>query len=338
MDVHENFPLLHRNTFAVEAKAAKFVEYYSVKELKEALGDFCGRKCGSDRNLFVGQGSNLLFTKDFGGTVFHGCISDVDVAADEGDSVLVSVGAGMLWDDFVAWCVGNSLYGAENLSLIPGEVGAAAVQNIGAYGSEVSGIIESVEAFDVCSLEAKKFTARDCGYSYRHSFFKDNPGKFAVHHVVFRLSRTFVPNLEYKALEKEFAGRAGRFGAKDVREFVIGMRRAKLPDPKILGNAGSFFMNPVVSGERFAELRKAFPDIPHFATDKGIKIPAAWLIQQCGWKGRRMGNAGVYEKQPLVIVNLGGAKADEIVSLSKCVTDDVLRKFGITLKPEVQFV
>ena len=336
--MYENFPLLHHNTFAVEARAERFVEYSSVSELKEALGDFGGKECDVRRKLFVGQGSNLLFTKDFEGTVFHATISDVDMVADEGDSVLVSVGAGVVWDDFVAWCVDNNLYGAENLSLIPGEVGAAAVQNIGAYGSEVSGITESVEALDTCSLEEKKFPARDCGYSYRHSFFKDNPGKFAVHHVVFRLSRTFLPNLEYKALEKEFAGRAGRFAAKDVREFVVGMRRSKLPDPKILGNAGSFFMNPVVSCESFAELRKAFPDIPHFATDKGIKIPAAWLIQQCGWKGRRMGNAGVYEKQPLVIVNLGGAKADEIVSLSKCVTDDVLRKFGITLKPEVQFV
>ncbi len=338
MDVYENFPLLHHNTFAIEAKAARFVEYYSVKELKEALGDFGGKKGGIWRNLFVGQGSNLLFKRCFVGTVFHGNIRGVKVVADEGDSMLVSVGAGMLWDDFVAWCVDNNLYGAENLSLIPGEVGAAAVQNIGAYGSEVSGIIESVEALDTCSLEEKKFSAQDCRYSYRYSFFKDNPGKFAVHHVVFRLSRTFVPNLEYRALKNEFAGRAGGFAAKDVRDFVIGMRKSKLPDPKILGNAGSFFMNPVVSCERFAELQKAFPDIPHFATDKGIKIPAAWLIQQCGWKGRRMGNAGVYEKQPLVIVNLGGATADEIVSLSKCVIDDVLRKFGITLKPEVQFV
>ncbi len=338
MNVYENCSLLHHNTFAIEAKAARFVEYRSVSELKKALGDFGGKKGDVCRNLFVGQGSNLLFTKDFEGTVFHGSISDLNVADDEQGSVLVSVGAGMIWDDFVAWCVDNNLYGAENLSLIPGEVGAAAVQNIGAYGSEASDIIKTVEVIDARSLEEKRFSVQDCGYSYRHSFFKENPGKFVVHHVVFRLSRTFVPNLEYKALEKEFAGRAGKFGAKEVRNFVIGMRKSKLPDPKILGNAGSFFMNPVVTEGKFAELQKAFPDMPHFATDNGIKIPAAWLIQQCGWKGRRMGKACVYEKQPLVIVNLGGATADEIVSLSQRVIDSVFQKFDIRLKPEVQFV
>lgn len=338
MKVLENFSLLHHNTFAMDVKAKRFVEYQNVCELKEVLGRFGGNENRDSKKLFIGRGSNLLFTRDFDGTVFHGNISGVEVVRETDDHVLVSVGAGVVWDDFVAWCVDNNLYGAENLSLIPGEVGAAAVQNIGAYGCEASDIIESVETVDVSGLQDASFSVSQCRYAYRRSFFKENPGKYVVHHVVFRLSRKFIPNLEYKALEKEFGECVGNFGARDIREYVTDMRKSKLPDPKIYGNAGSFFMNPIVSDSLFRELQKAYPAIPHYTADGGIKIPAAWLIQQCDWKGKRRGNAGVYEKQPLVIINCGGAKAMEIAELSQCVIDDVRQKFNITLKPEVQFI
>ena len=359
MKKYYDYQLADRNTFGISSKAAEFVEYYDVSELKDALRDMKLRKeCGisgaacadsvagkdmaGERSrldyLFLGGGSNLLFTGDFAGTVFHGNIKDIEVVENNSDYSLVRVGAAVVWDDFVKWSLGNSLYGAENLSLIPGETGASAVQNIGAYGVEVSEIIEKVETVSVEDLSERVFTNSECRYSYRRSFFKENYNRYVVHHVVFRLNHRFVPVLKYKALQQEFSAVANSVSAGEIRDYVIEMRRNKLPDPSEIGNAGSFFMNPVVPREVFEVLAAEYPSLPFYRQCEMFKIPAAWLIEQCGWKGRRVGNAGVCSRQPLVLVNYGGASADEIISLSERIVSDVREKFGIVLHPEVQFV
>lgn len=334
MKIYSNYPLLHHNTMGIAATAAVYVEYSTEAELAEALH----RRPGNKRLLFIGQGSNLLFTRDFEGTVMHGSIGGIEVVEDKGDSCIVSAGAGVVWDDFVRWCLEHRLYGVENLSLIPGEVGAAAVQNIGAYGAEFSDVVEAVETIEVATGEARTFSRRECAYAYRHSFFKDHFEEYVVVRVRFRLSKHFVPLLKYGSLKKEFDSREGLADAGQIRQYVVEARQGKLPDPAEIGNAGSFFMNPVVGLEKMQELRTSYPEIPHFASEGGEKIPAAWLIEQCGWKGRRVGNVGVYARQPLVIVNYGGATAKEVVELADRVVADVRDKFGISLKPEVQYV
>lgn len=336
MKVYSNYPLLHHNTMGIAATAARYVEYSDEAELAEALR---GSRGSGGRLLFIGQGSNLLFTRDFDGTVMHGNIGGIEVVREDNDGCVVSAGAGVVWDDFVRWCLEHNLYGVENLSLIPGEVGAAAVQNIGAYGAEFCDVAEAVETIEAATGEARTFPLPECGYSYRHSFFKDHPGEYVVHHVRFRLSKRFVPQLKYGSLRKEFLSHGGSVDAGQIRRYVAEARRSKLPDPREAGNAGSFFMNPVVEPGKMRELLAAYPDIPHFASESGgEKIPAAWLIEQCGWKGRRVGNVGVYARQPLVIVNYGGATAREVAGLADRVMADVRAKFGIGLRPEVQYV
>lgn len=335
MKVYSNFSLLHHNTMGIAATAAVYVEYSTEAELSEALR----RRARDEKLLFIGQGSNLLFTHDFEGTVMHGNIGGIEVVEDGDDSSIVRVGAGVVWDDFVCWCLEHRLYGVENLSLIPGEVGAAAVQNIGAYGAELSDVAEAVETIEVATGEARTFSRQECAYAYRHSFFKDHFEEYVVHHVRFRLSKHFVPLLKYGSLKKEFASREGSVDAGQIRQYVVAARQSKLPDPAEIGNAGSFFMNPVVEPAKMQSLRASYPDIPHFASEGGgEKIPAAWLIEQCGWKGRRVGNVGVYARQPLVIVNYGGATAKEVVEQAERVVADVRARFGINLKPEVQYI
>ncbi len=343
MKVSENYPLRGHNTFNIDVKTARFVEYDTTEDLREALTfwkqTYFSKDCSLRKQiLFLGKGSNLLFTKDFDGTVFHGNLSEINIVYENSNEALVSVGAAMVWDDFVAWSLKNNLYGAENLSAIPGEVGAAAVQNIGAYGAEVSDIIERVEAIGVDDLKDYSFSRQECQYSYRHSFFKEHFEEYAVHHVVFRLQKKYTPILKYGALKEFFDNNGNEITAIQVRQFVIGMRESKLPSPSILGNAGSFFMNPIVLPDKLSELLALYPAMPHYNSEKGIKLSAAWLIDQCGWKGRKNGNVGTYSKQPLVIVNYGGATGKEIVELAQTITDDVFLKFGIKLHPEAQFV
>ncbi len=343
MRVSKNYSLLGQNTFAIDAKAARFVEYETTEDLREALTfwkqEFFSKTIPLCKQiLFVGKGSNLLFTEDFKGTVFHGNLSDINIVGENSDEVLVSVGAATVWDDFVAWSLNHNLYGAENLSAIPGEVGAAAVQNIGAYGAEVSDLIYSVETICVDNLKDCSFSRQDCKYSYRHSFFKEHFEEYAVHHVVFRLQKRYTPVLKYGALKDFFEKNGNKATAMQVRQFVVETRENKLPSPSVLGNAGSFFMNPIVSSDKLTELLSLYPAIPHYNSEKGTKLSAAWLIDQCGWKGKRIGNVGTYSKQPLVIVNYGGATGEEIVAFAQTLTDEVFRKFGIKLRPEVQFV
>lgn len=342
MTRHDNYSLLRHNTFGVEAKASTFVEYESVAELQDFLRT---RQATSDTSplLHIGGGSNLLFLQDFHGTVLHSRIQDITVTADEGDYVYVRVGAGLLWDAWVQYAIDSHWYGLENLSLIPGEVGASAVQNIGAYGSEAKDFILFVDTVDLQTGDIRHFTASECNYAYRYSIFKDTlRGRYAITHVHFRLAHVFSPNLGYGGLRQAIAAQGiedYNLNAETLRDTIIRIRQAKLPDPAVLGNAGSFFMNPIVPRETYDRLVLQFPDAPHYDVDADrVKIPAGWLIEQCGWKGRREGRVGVYDKQALVLVNTGGATGLEVRNLCEKIQADVEARFGILIQPEVNFI
>jgi UDP-N-acetylmuramate dehydrogenase len=285
----------------------------------------------------MGGGSNLLFLNNYSGTVFHSVIDDIDIVAEDDNSVSVRVGSGVVWDDFVAYCVEKGWWGVENLSLIPGEVGASAVQNIGAYGVEVKDVLQSIEAISVDDLSKRIFTNDECNYGYRDSIFKNSlKGKYVITYVTYRLSKTANPNIGYGALKSVLSENPS---LKEIRDAIIAVRNSKLPDPKVYGNAGSFFMNPVIPMEQFVALQSRYPDIPSYpALDGYIKVPAGWLIEKSGWKGKSLGNAAVYEKQALVLINRGGATGMEIKHLADTVIADVHKIFGITLHAEVNYI
>ena len=343
--IETDFPLRAHNTFGMDVRSDRFVEYHSEAELVEALQMLRG-----ERLLNIGGGSNLLFCGDFHGTVLRSAIDSVTVqprpvahsrtVADDG-SVCVRVGSGHNWDAFVARALENGWYGAENLSGIPGDVGASAVQNIGAYGAEIKDLVVKVEAINAETCEKRVFAVEECGYAYRDSIFKRPENKkYIITYVTYRLLTAFTPNLSYKALADRFAGRTGglrpAFGAADIRREVVAMRGEKLPNPALLGNAGSFFMNPVVPEAVYERLAAQYPEMPHYAAGEGfVKLSAAWLIDRSGWKGRSLGPAGVYEKQPLVLVNRGGATGSDILALAEAVIADVSARFGVTLSMEV---
>lgn len=330
--IEDNYSLLSHNTFGMNVTAKRFVEYATEEELKEVIPSLSGDV------LHIGGGSNLLFKGDYDGTILHSAIRGIEVEDETDDEVLVRVGAGVVWDDFVAYVVERGWGGIENLSLIPGEVGASAVQNIGAYGVEAKDVIVLVEGIELTSGQKRYFGTIECDYAYRRSIFKTYlKGKYAVTYVTYRLQKHPVLKLEYGNI-KAVLGDSGDKTIADVRQAIIDIRNAKLPDPKVMGNAGSFFMNPVVSREKFLALQKDYPQMPYYEVEGGVKIPAGWMIDQCGWKGKSMGRAGVHDKQALVLVNLGGATSEEIIALCDAVCKSVMEKFGIDIHPEVNLV
>lgn len=337
MIVYDNYSLLSRNTFGIDVKADKFVEYESVDELTSIL-----QKIKRDNNPFlhIGEGSNLLFSQDFHGTILHSLIKDITITEESDCSVDLKVGAGVNWDNFVQYSVSKGLYGAENLSYIPGEVGASAVQNIGAYGREAKDIILNVEAIDVQSGEKRIFSNQECNYSYRHSIFKKElKNRYIITYVTYRLSKIAAFDLDYGNVHRELDIAGCDVTLENVRNTIIKIRREKLPDPKELGNAGSFFMNPVVGNNKFNELIEKYPSMPYYKMgEDGMKIPAAWLIDQCGFKGYKTGNVGVHHIQPLVLVNLGGADSREVMALAEKIVESVFDKFGIKIVPEVNYI
>lgn len=322
------------NTFGLDVKAAVFLEYRTVEELEELIA--AGRIASP--YLHIGGGSNLLFTGDYEGVIVHSAIGGIEVTEEGEDTVAVRVGAGVVWDDFVACCVKRGWYGAENLSLIPGEVGASAVQNIGAYGVEVKDLIESVETMNIDGVK-RVYQVDECGYAYRSSIFKHAEMKSVfVTHVCFRLSKKEYYTLDYGTIRQELE-RYPEVDLKTLRRVIIDIRRSKLPDPEELGNAGSFFMNPVVRRSVFEVLLKQYPEMPYYELDEDrVKIPAGWMIDRCGWKGKSLGPAAVHDKQALVLVNMGGATGADIVALSDAVRTSVRQKFGIDIHPEVNFI
>lgn len=315
-------------------KTSRFIEYDTAEDLKRIIRE----ERVKEPYLHIGQGSNLLFSKDYEGTILHSCITGVEVTGEDEQHIHLKVGAGMVWDEFVAYCVENGWYGAENLSNIPGEVGAAAVQNIGAYGVEAKGLIVRVEAMALDGRELS-YEQEDCKFAYRYSIFKEASmhNKF-ITHVHFRLKKQPEYMLDYGAVRSELE-KQGAITLEAVRKVIIGIRSAKLPDPHKLGNAGSFFMNPIVSRERCEELHVQYEDMPSYEADgENRKLSAAWLIEQSGWKGKSLGRAAVYEKQPLVLVNKNDATAEDIMALANAVREAVKEKFRVDLKPEVKII
>jgi len=336
MKINQHTSLLPYNTFGIDVNADFFIEYDSAADLQDVLRLDIVKK---NKLLHIGSGSNLLFLKDFNGIILHSGIHSINVINEDADSVFLEVGSSMVWDDFVAYCVDNGWGGAENLSLIPGETGASAVQNIGAYGVEVQDLIVRVNAVEIETTDFKTFTKEECRYGYRDSIFKNElKGKYIITTILFRLMKKPVFKLNYQRLEEEVL-KNGEVNLENIRQTIIQIRQSKLPDTKITGNAGSFFMNPVISKEQFNSLQSSYPQIPHyFDSETKEKIPAAWLIDQCGWKGKHIGNAGVHEKQALVLVNLGVATGAEIVYLAQQIQKSVKEKFGIELTPEVNYI
>ncbi|MDR1097762.1 MAG: UDP-N-acetylmuramate dehydrogenase [Tannerella sp.] len=335
MRIEQNYSLKPHNTFHLPAKTRWFMEYENEAELSQILRDEYFQEC---LPLHIGEGSNLLFVNDFDGIVFHSAINDLSLTGDFAGSVLLRVGAGVHWDDVVACAVSNGWGGIENLSRIPGETGAAAVQNIGAYGVEIKDVVETVEAYSQLTQEKHIFTNEACRYGYRHSFFKESGhDSYIVTHVTLRLQKNPVYKLDYGDLREALKDR--ELSLQTVRDAVTGIRRRKLPDPEVLGNAGSFFMNPAVSGAHFNELKETCPLIPSYLLPDGrVKIPAGWLIEQCGFRGKREGHVGIYEKQALIIVNHGEATGNEIAAFAETVRRAVNKKFGIQLIPEVKYI
>ncbi|MBO4802132.1 MAG: UDP-N-acetylmuramate dehydrogenase [Bacteroidaceae bacterium] len=342
MTITDHASLLPHNTFGIEATARQLVEYDTVEELQAFIRERSQRHDETPL-LHIGGGSNLLFLCDFPGTVLHSRIQDILLMTETEAQILVRVGAGVKWDDFVQYAVDHQWYGLENLSLIPGEVGASAVQNIGAYGAEAKDFILAVEAVDLQTGELRTFQLRECRYGYRDSVFKHElRGRYAVTHVMFSFIRQFQPLLGYggilRALEEKGIDKEQVTPAQ-LRQTIIEIRRSKLPEPSELGNAGSFFTNPIVPQEVYERIAVSHPEMPHYEADEGqVKIPAGWLIEQSGWKGRTVGRAGVYEKQALVLVNRGGATGAEIAGLCRAIQTDVQKQFGITITPEVNFI
>ena len=337
MKDYTNYSLLPYNTFGMDVKAARFVEYESVNELLCFLKEWKAQKIPL---LHVGRGSNLLFVSDYQGTVLHSGIKGMQVVSETDEWVEIRVGAGEVWDDFVDYTVKQGWYGAENLSLIPGEVGASAVQNIGAYGVEAKDLIVSVETIAVNDGIARIFNQDECGYAYRESVFKrELKGIYIVTYVTYRLKKQPEFHLDYGNIRSELEKEGGELSLEKLRRVIIRIREAKLPDPEKIGNAGSFFMNPIVPLAQFEDLLKEYPDIPFYKVgDDRVKIPAGWMIDRCGWKGKRQGNAGVHDKQALVLVNLGGATGSEVVKLAEEVVRSVKEKFGVAIHPEVNFI
>ena len=328
------------HTFGMDVCASHFVEYDSVEEL-QALLIRLQSEWAMLPWLHIGGGSNLLFSSDtYQGIIVHSAIGGWQVVMEDEASVHLRVGAGVVWDELVAHCVSQGWGGMENLSLIPGEVGASAVQNIGAYGMEAKDLIVSVETIEVATGRERTFECEECNYGYRQSIFKGElRGKYIVTHVTFRLQKRPVFRLDYGNIRLELERMGGEITLYAVRQAVINIRESKLPDPKVMGNAGSFFMNPVVARTVMEHIREEYPQMPYYEVDVDhVKIPAGWMIEQCGWKGKNMGRAAVHDRQALVLVNLGGATGSEVMALSDAVRHDVKEKFGIDIHPEVNFI
>ena len=328
-----NYSLKAHNTFGIDAKCERFLEYESLEEAQQIAAIL---RTSDAPYLIIGGGSNLLLTRDFEGIVVHSAIKHYSIDANR-----MHCGSGITWDDVVDVSLKAGLYGAENLSLIPGDVGASAVQNIGAYGAEVKDLILLVEAIEIATGEMRIFSNAECQYGYRQSRFKqDWKNQYLITHVTYEFSLSFTPRLDYGNIRSELERRGiEKPTAQQLRQVIIDIRNEKLPDPKVMGNAGSFFMNPVVSRQKYEELLAQYPQMPHYPIDSDHeKIPAGWMIDQCGWKGKSLGRAGVHDKQALVLVNRGGATGAEVVALCHQIQKDVKDKFGIEIHPEVNII
>ncbi|GHB23554.1 UDP-N-acetylmuramate dehydrogenase [Mongoliitalea lutea] len=338
MNIQENISLQPYNTFGIDKKARFF---YVVNTLEELRNGLHYAKTHALNVLILGGGSNILLTADWDGLVLFNQLRGIEILQEDENHVWVEAGAGENWHAFVMHCLENNWGGLENLSLIPGTVGASPMQNIGAYGVEIKDSFISLQALNRESLTVEVFDSEACQFGYRESIFKNtHKDKYIILSVQFKLTKQNHPlHTSYGAIQATLETKGIKTPTiQDISNAVIEIRSSKLPDPKVIGNAGSFFKNPTIYSHQFQQLQKSYPDIPSFPTEQGVKIPAAWLIQQCGWKGKVFGPIGVHKDQPLVLVNFGGGEGKAIVQLSKDIQASVFGKFGIMLHPEVNFI
>ncbi len=340
MIVQQDYDLTKLNTFGISVRAKFFVEIIEEAEIQELfnLVEFKDNK-----KIFLGGGSNILFTKDFDGIVILNKLKGIEEISRgtlSKDDILVRAMSGEIWHDLVTFTVDQGLWGIENLSLVPGTVGGAPMQNIGAYGVELKNTVVNVETYDIGTREKRIFTGSECEFGYRDSIFKNKvKGKYFISAITLKLSKIEKKNTEYKILKNYLEEHSVEVkSSKDISDAVSSIRRSKLPDPKVIGNAGSFFKNVFVDEEKFVKFKEQYPDVPSFVEDGVVKIPSGWLVEQCGWKGKRFGNVGVHDKQALVLVNHGAATGQEILDLANKIIASVKEKFGLELVPEVNIV
>lgn len=337
MNLQKNYSLKNLNTFGVDVNAKLFLEINSEEELIEFFTSPLSKR---EPILIIGGGSNILFTKDFNGIVIKYSKRGINIISESSGEVMVEANAGELWDDLVAYAVKNKFYGIENLTLIPGTVGAAPIQNIGAYGVELKDVLSTVEYFDLRDQSIKKIPNKECRFAYRDSIFKNElKGKFLITKIVLKLSKEKKINLSYKSLSEELAKYPqNEISIELVSETIKKIRESKLPDPKLLGNAGSFFKNPEIDTDSFNTFIKEFPDAIFYKQENRYKISAGWLIEKCGFKGMRIGNVGSYEKQALIVVNHGNATGSEIKDFADKIVYEVKNKFDVQLFYEVNII
>lgn len=337
MQIQENFSLKKYNTFGIEAKAKQFVAVHSVADLKTVL-----RENKSQPNFILGGGSNMLLTQDIQALVIHIDLKGKKILKEDNDYVWIESQAGENWHELVLWTIDQNFGGFENMSLIPGNVGATPVQNIGAYGTEIKDTFVSCEAVKIATQEMKTFTKDDCHFGYRESIFKQEAkDQFIITSVVFKLTkRNHKINISYGDITKELEKQdVITPSLKDISNAVIAIRQSKLPDPKELGNSGSFFKNPIISKEKYEKVHILHPEMPHYViSETEVKVPAGWLIERAGFKGKRFGDAGIHKNQALVLVNYGNATGQEILNVSTAIQATILQKFGIAIEAEVNVI
>ncbi|CAM4129341.1 MULTISPECIES: UDP-N-acetylmuramate dehydrogenase [Flavobacterium] len=335
MNIQSNFSLKKHNTFGIDAKAKQFIAIHTKEELATLLQN--------EKDIFIlGGGSNMLLTKDIDKLVVHIDLKGIEVTQSDEDYVLIKANAGENWHEFVMHCIENNYGGIENLSLIPGNVGTTPIQNIGAYGVEIKDTFFSCEAMEIETQEVKTFYKTDCLFGYRESVFKNElRNKYIITAVTFKLSkRNHVLNTSYGAIETELnLQNITQPTLRDVSNAVIAIRKSKLPDPKELGNSGSFFKNPIIKKSDYEKIVQSHPEMPHYiVSENTVKVPAGWLIEQAGFKGKRFNDAGIHKNQALVLVNYGNATGSEILSVSKDIQTTILEKFGIQIEAEVNII
>ena len=337
MELQKNISLKPFNTFGIDVNARHFAEFSSVDDLREIY-----KNLPSEKIIILGGGSNVLFTENINGLVLRNSIRGIELINEDEDYYYVKSGAGEVWHEFVLYCINKNYAGVENLSLIPGSVGAGPMQNIGAYGVEIKDVFFELEAFNIKTQATETFNLTDCEFGYRESIFKrKHKNKYVIVSVTFKLRKKPVFNTSYGAIENELE----RMGVKElsikaISDAVINIRQSKLPDPKEIGNSGSFFKNPEISAQKFNSLKEIFPGIVgfHLENKERVKLAAGWLIEQCGWKGKRVGNTGAHKNQALVLVNYGDATGDEIYNLAMQIQKSVQEKFDVLLEPEVNII